>query len=238
MNDPRDETQQRPDVSIIVPAYNEQSGIGGTLMAIKAASGAARAEIIVVDDGSTDGTIGQAAPHADLVLCHSANKGKGAALLSGYQASKGRVVMFLDADLGESACRYGALLEPVAVGACDMAIAVLPRPTKRGGFGLVKGLAVRGIYRLCGYRASAPLSGQRAMRREVLERIGSLSGGFGIEVGLTIDAVRSGFCVAEVEVPFRHRETGRDLPGFWHRAQQFVSVGATLFHKWRKPVCK
>lgn len=228
---------QLPDVSVIVPAYNEQQRIGATLQAIRLAAGPDRLEIVVVDDGSFDGTIDEAAAYADRVLCHATNKGKGEALLSGYRAAKGRVIIFLDADLGESACHYGELLEPVACGACDMAIAALPAAARKGGFGLVKGLAVRGIYQLCGYRASAPLSGQRAMRREVLERIGKLSGGFGIEVGLTIDAVRSGFRVAEVGVPFRHRETGRDLPGFVHRARQFVSIGATLFHKWRRPLC-
>ncbi len=190
-----------------------------------------------MDDGSKDETILAATPYADRVICHSCNMGKGAALHNGWRMANGSYIIFLDADLGESAGNVGLLLEPILQNEYDMTIAELPMAQIRGGFGLVKGLAIKGIYRLCGYRTRTPLSGQRAIRREVLERIGGLSRGFGIEVGLTIDVARAGFRIGELPIPFRHRESGRDWHGFYHRGKQFVSVGRTLIHKWLNPIC-
>ncbi|MCG6197854.1 glycosyltransferase family 2 protein, partial [Anoxybacillus sp. LAT_38] len=77
-------------------------------------------------------------------------------------------VLLLDGDLRESAAEANDLLAPVLAGACDMAVAVLPAPARKAGVGLAKGLAHHGIRLLTGYRARAPLSGQRAVRRQVL----------------------------------------------------------------------
>ena len=79
-----------------------------------------------------------------------------------------------------------------------------------------------------GVAVAAPLSGQRAMRRDVLDAVGDLAGGFGVEVGLTIDAAQAGFRVMEVPVAMRHRETGRDVAGFLHRGRQLVHVARAL----------
>jgi glycosyltransferase involved in cell wall biosynthesis len=189
-------------------------------------------ELIVVDDGSADQTFAQASGLADIVVRHPRNLGKGAALFSGYKTARSDVIVFLDADLGVSAAHARELYMPVLRDEADMTVACLEQPARKGGFGLVKGLAGYGIYRLSGYQTAAPLSGQRAVKREVLQKIGSFPRGFGIEVGLTIDTVRNGYRVLEVHVPFRHRETGRDLPGFCHRGKQLVAVGKTLFSKW------
>ncbi len=226
-------------VSVIIPAWNEEARLGATLDALRQmAEGGGpqaprrRVQLIVVDDGSTDRTFALAQQAADLALRHNRRSGKGAALRTGWQAASGGLLLFADADLGESAVHLERLLEPLAAGRADMAIARFPKPDQPAGFGLVKGLAATGIYRLCGYAASAPLSGQRAVRRELLEQIGPLASGFGIEVGLTIDAARRGYRIEEVELPLRHRATGRDWRGFVHRGRQFVAVLRTLVHKW------
>lgn len=229
-----------PKVSIIVPAWNEARIIAETLLAIKEAFvrlGQLELELIVVDDGSKDDTAIVATPYADRIICHSCNMGKGVALYNGWRMASGSYIIFLDADLGKSAGSVRLLLEPLLHDEYDMTIAELPSAHIQGGFGLVKGLAIAGIYRLCGYHTRTPLSGQRAIRREVLERIGGLSRGFGVEVGLTIDVARAGFRIGELPVPFRHRESGRDLQGFYHRGKQFISVGRTLIHKWLHPIC-
>ncbi len=227
----------QPSVSIVIPAWNEGETLGPTIHALKQMRDGYRwDELIVVDDGSEDNTFELAFPLADQVIRHSRNRGKGASLETGWRRAKGEIVMFLDADLGPSSAYCYKLLEPVIDRSVDMAIARFPASGRKAGFGLVKTLAVRGIYYLSGFRATAPLSGQRAVRRSVLERVGGLSAGFGVEVGLTIDAARAGFRIEEVPVPFRHRETGRDWEGFRHRGRQFVSVGRTLLHKWRHPV--
>lgn len=228
----------RPSVTIIIPAWNEADSIVATLNALHDPQ--ARPfwdELVVIDDGSEDATYEKASLYTDRVIRHGRNLGKGTSLESGWRNSNGELLVFLDADLGETAAYFTELLDPILYGENDMTIAQLPAAAKKGGFGLVKGLAISGIYRLSGFRADAPLSGQRAVRRHVLESIGGLSQGFGIEVGLTIDAARAGFNLCEVPVPFRHRETGRDLAGFRHRGKQFVSVGRTLLYKWRHPTC-
>ncbi|MDI3281269.1 MAG: glycosyltransferase family 2 protein, partial [Bacillota bacterium] len=72
-------------------------------------------------------------------------------------------------------------------------------------------------------------SGQRAVRRRVLEAVGGFADGFGAEVALTIDAARCGFRIGEVPVEMWHAETGRDLAGFWHRGIQFCQVARSLW---------
>lgn len=230
--------QPAPCVSVIVPAWNEAERIGVTLRHLRSmelSAGTLR-EIIVVDDGSDDDSWRAAEHYADQVIRHARRRGKGAALETGWQAAKGEILVFLDADLGESAAYSSRLIQPVLDDQADMTIAILPEATVKGGFGLVKGLAVTGIYRLSGFRPQAPLSGQRAVKRQVLTKIGGLSQGFGIEVGLTIDALRHGYRIAEVEVPFHHRYTGRNWQGFIHRGRQFWHVSRTLLQKWRHPV--
>lgn len=230
--------QHMPRISIIIPAWNEAERIGTTLYSLRRLEQTKPTihEIIVVDDGSDDDTWRIAGQYADKVIRHARRRGKGTALETGWREAGGQIIVFLDADLRESAAHVTELVMPVFRDEAEMAIAKLPRASVRGGFGFVKGLAVNGIYRLSGYRPEAPLSGQRAIKREVLEQIGGLSIGFGIEVGLTIDVIRHGYRVIEVEVPFQHRETGRDWHGFVHRGKQFWHVGRTLVHKWRHPL--
>lgn len=227
----------RPSITIVIPAWNEKDRIRDTLLSLgKAPWKRYSKEVVVVDDGSKDGTSEVVGGLADRVIRHPSNLGKGKAMETGWRATSGEVILFLDADLGSTAGHAWKLLDPILRDQADMTIAILPPAMRKGGFGFVKGLASLGIHRLCGFRAAAPLSGQRAIRREVLERIGGLAGDFGIEVGLTIDTARSGYRIREVEVPLRHRETGRDLSGFVHRGKQLVQVGKTLLHKWREPV--
>lgn len=217
-------------VSVVVPAFNEEAAIASTLRAIRERTFCH--ELIVVDDGSKDKTAQVAKAWADTVISTPQNRGKGAALQTGWQHASGDVVMLLDGDLRESAGEAAHLLSPVIEGTCDMTVAVLPSPQKRIGLGLAKGLAHHGIRILTGFEARAPLSGQRAFRRELLQQVGRLDKGFGVEVGLTVDVLRAGYRVLEVPVPFMHRQTGNDWSGYCHRGKEFVAIGRTLCHKW------
>ncbi|MCR8633887.1 glycosyltransferase family 2 protein [Paenibacillus radicis (ex Xue et al. 2023)] len=228
-------------VSIIIPAWNEEMYIAETLKAVyKSADEESKdysCELIVVDDGSTDETYSRAVPWADLIVRHPYRCGKGAAMNTGRIASRGSVLVFLDADLGATANQFHNLIAPIRAKQADMVIARLPAAKKRGGLGFVRMLAKHGVYRLSGFEATAPLSGQRAIQREVMERIGRVSGGFGVEVGLTIDAVKLGYKVQELMIPFAHRETGRDMQGWLHRGKQLCAVGETLWRRWTEPIC-
>ena len=193
--------------------------------------------MLVVDDGSDDGTAEIARAYADDVISHAANKGKGEAMNSGWRRAKGDIVLFADADLGDSARHLEKLIVPLEEDRADMAVARFAVSPSKGGFGFAKALARHGIERLTGYRTEAPLSGQRAVRRRVLEQIGGLSPGYGAEVGLTVDVLRRGYCVCEIDLPLGHREYGKTWNGFLHRGTQMIDIGRTLFVKWREPLC-
>ena len=220
-------------VSAIIPAFNEADRIAGTIEALRQVEGID--EIIVVDDGSVDGTANEAKlAGAGRVIVLTENSGKGRALSRGVEEAQGDVLCFVDADLGHSAVQFNKLLIPVLQGEADMVVASWPKGEKKGGFGLVKGIAAAGIRFLTGIRPSSPLSGQRVLRREVWEA-GSFAGsGFGVEVGLTVKCLQSGCRMLEVPVVMRHRETGRNLSGFLHRGRQFVQVTRTLWLLWRR----
>jgi hypothetical protein len=94
-----------------------------------------------------------------------------------------------------------------------------------GGFGVALGFARWAIRRLCGFEAAAPISGQRAMRVDVLRATLPFARGYGMEIGMTVDAVRAGCSVREYELDLSHRATGRDLRGFIHRGRQLLDFG-------------
>ncbi len=207
--------------SVIIPAYQARSSVAETVRAARSLPEAA--EIIVVDDGSRDGT-GEAAQAAgaDEVIALPRNQGKGAALRAGVAAARSEYLLLLDADLGGAAADAGPLLRGVA-DHTTMAVAALPRPPVSGGFGLARGLARATIRLLTGLRVAAPLSGQRALAASLARHIGFASR-FGAEVALTVEAAHVGASLLEIPLPLEHRETGRSLPGFRHRARQFRDV--------------
>lgn len=207
-------------VTAIIPAWNEATRISRTVEAVRRIPEVSR--ILVVDDGSHDATAENARTAGADVLVMPYNSGKGQALQAGIAHCSSDVLLLLDADLEDSATEAKLLLKPILDGQADMTIARFPRQ-KTAGFGLVRGLARWGIRCLAGMDVESPLSGQRAIRRGVLDRI-RLAQGWGIEVALTIDAVRYGYRVVEIPVTMRHRHTGRDWRGFMHRGRQFGGV--------------
>lgn len=214
------------EVEALIPAYNEEDYIYETVQAVLSLPEING--VLVVDDGSTDATAVKARLAGARVLSLAGNAGKGEALNRGIKELVARVVVLLDADLGASAVEAVRLVMPVLNDEADMTVARFPRSSRKAGFGLVKRLAREGIRWYTGLVMESPLSGQRAMTRQVLQKITPFAGGFGVEVGLTIAAVRHGFRVVEVPVNMRHKETGRDLEGFLHRGKQFWHVARVL----------
>jgi glycosyltransferase involved in cell wall biosynthesis len=222
------------DTAVIIPAKDEADRIGATVTAALGLPGVDL--VVVVDDGSTDATGRVARAAGAKVVRHSRNRGKAAAMESGAEAARlldpssgqSRHLLFLDADLGETAAAAAPLIEPVRAGTADMSIAVFSTRVKLAGHGLVVGLSRDGIRRATGWSPVQPLNGQRCLTRAAFEAARPLAHGFGVETGLTIDLIRRGFRVVEVEVEMSHRATGADWPGQLHRARQFRDVARAL----------
>lgn len=213
-------------VTILVPAYNEANNIQATIQAIKSIGKVD--QIIVINDGSHDETSALAKQTGVEVYDMAKNAGKGGALNYGLKFAKGDIIGLLDGDLGKSAGEVDKLLIPILDNKADMTIGKFPAAQRRGGFGMVTTLAKKGIRWYTGLEVSSPLSGQRVMRRAVIDKIKFFESGYGVEVGLTIDVFRMGFRVKEIPVQMTHAETGRDLAGFLHRGHQFVDVAIVL----------
>jgi glycosyltransferase involved in cell wall biosynthesis len=214
-----------PDrLAVIVAARNEADRIGETLAALREAfPGAA---LWVADDASGDGTAEAALVAGAQVVGRGRPHGKGANVSAAAAAALSvepapRLVLLCDGDLGVSAARLVPLVEAVERGQCDLAVAAFSRRVG-GGFGVALGFARWAIRRRCGLETVAPISGQRAMRVEVLRTTLPFARGYGMELGMTIDAVRAGHRVREYEIDLSHRATGRSLAGFAHRARQLL----------------
>jgi len=219
-------------ISVLIPAYNEEEKIEDTIKSIRELEGVY--EVVVVDDGSIDNTYQKASNLATKVIRLEQNQGKGTALNRGLKEVSGDIILLLDADLGNSSIEAMKLVEPLLAGRADMSIAKFPQSQTKGGFGLVKGLANWGLKKLTCQEFSAPLSGQRALSKDVVKKVSSFAKGFGVEVCLTVDVCQAGFRVEEVPVMMKHRESKRDIQGFIHRGRQFKDVALVLFSKIRR----
>lgn len=221
-----------PDPVVIVTAHNEADRLPATLAALAAAF--PRARILVADDGSTDGSAEVAAALGAEVVRSERNIGKGGVatlaaqrllpLAEGPEEPK-PVILLCDGDLAASADSLSALIEEVRSGRADLAVADFAKRVG-GGFGLALGFARWAIQRRCGLLCNAPISGQRALRADVLPDVVPFAPRFGMEIGMTIDAVRAGRRVSEVQLDLAHRATGRTLRGFLHRGRQLIDFVA------------
>jgi glycosyltransferase involved in cell wall biosynthesis len=221
-----------PDIFVIVTAYNEADRIGATLDALALAFPGAR--VLLADDGSSDATAQIAAARGAQVVRSERVIGKGDAATSAARealrtadanaedrAAGDAIFVLCDGDLGESAGELAALAQAVADGEAELAVAAFRRRVG-GGVGLALGFARWAIRRRCGRRTIAPISGQRALSARALADVLPFAHGFGMEIGMTIDAVRAGHRLLEVELDLTHRASGRTVAGFAHRARQLA----------------
>jgi glycosyltransferase involved in cell wall biosynthesis len=216
------------DTFVIVAAHNEADRIAATLAAL--ARTFPDASVLVADDGSTDATSQIARDSGARVVRSERDVGKGGAVTAAAREALrhaqadvehgvGPIFVLCDGDLAASAGELTALADAVRRGDADVAVAAFRRRVG-GGFGLALGFARWAIHRRCGLRTTAPISGQRALTERALDDVLPFAHGFGMEVGMTIDAVRHGHRVVEVELDLSHRTSGRTPAGFGHRARQ------------------
>ncbi len=216
----------RPFLSLIIPAYNEEGRIGSSLRTVRAylESMGRPWEIIVVDDGSTDGTVGvvkdwAAGCEQARVISYERNLGKGYAVRQGMLAARGQYAAFSDADLSAPIEELAKLFDlankgyDVVIGSRAATGAVIPvhQPFYRelGGKGLnlmIRLLAVPGIHDTqCGFKL---FTSQAA--RDIFSRC--FINGWGFDVEALYLARRLGYRIAEVGVRWSHAEGSKIRP--------------------------
>ena len=199
--------------AVLVAARDEEAAIASTVESLRAAF--RDAEVIVADDGSRDGTAA-AAERAGARVLRLPARGKGQALTLAERAAPAGRLLLVDADLDGD-------LTKLAAADGDLGIAAFAE-RQGGGFGLAKRVGRALVRALSGFDSKEPLSGQRTLSQAARAACFPLAAGFGCEVRMTVDAVRAGLRVSELELPLRHRPTGRDAVGFAHRGRQLLDA--------------
>jgi len=209
-----------------VSAWNEADRIGDTVAALRDAFPNAR--ILVADDHSEDATAEVARAAGAEVVRAPRRLGKGGAntlavrhLLEAGGAPPPPTLVLCDGDLGASARGLPRLVEAIERGDGDLAVAAFARRVG-GGFGVALSFARWAIRRRTGLEPRAPISGQRALKPELVPAVVPFAHGFGMEIGMTVDAHRAGFRLVEVDLELEHRATGRTAAGFVHRFRQLL----------------
>lgn len=215
-------------VVAVIPVFNEENFIENTINNIKKID--LIDEVIVVDDGSTDKTREIVSKLDVTFIGLDKNKGKGYAIRKAIEKSNFDFLVLIDGDLGRSSNEAVKLIVPAINNEADVIIARFQKAKKKGGFGLVKKLANRGVYFYTGMNITSTLSGQRVYNRKAIESINYIPDRFGVEVAMTVGVLRNGLTIKEIDVGMTHRETERNLKGFIHRGRQFFNILITLIN--------
>jgi glycosyltransferase involved in cell wall biosynthesis len=200
-------------LSVIIPCFNEANTIRALVERVRAAPGPQK-EIIIVDDGSRDGTRDllrtQIAPLVSRIIYHDVNSGKGAALRTGFAAATGDVVVVQDADLEYDPQEYPRIIKPILDGKADVVY----------GSRFMGGEAHRVVYfwHMMGNKFLTLLSnmftnlnltdmetGFKAFRRDILGKIVLEENRFGIEPEITAKIARLGVPIYEVGISYSGR---------------------------------
>jgi glycosyltransferase involved in cell wall biosynthesis len=182
-------------VSVIIPAYNEEKNVSSVVKAVKSLNYVD--EIIVVNDGSLDATEKIAKEAGAAVISHTKNRGKGAAIETGFKNSKGDIVVFLDADLQKLVPKQvDKMIKPILNGEADVTKTKFKREAGR-----VTELTAKPLlsFFFPEIKFEQPLSGQFAAKRSFLNNI-QLEDDYGVDVGIVLDADVMGVRVKEVDI--------------------------------------
>ena len=203
-------------LSVIIPIYNEARTIEALVRSVLAVNVNLAKELVLVDDGSTDGTRAilkrMQIEHPELkIILHEVNQGKGAALQAGFHAATGDIVLIQDADLEYDPNDYPALLAPILSGKADVVF----------GSRFLGGGAHRVIYfwHSVGNKFLTMLSnmmtnlnqtdmevGYKVFRREILQSLALCEKRFGFEVEITAKLARRHCRIYEVPIAYYGRD--------------------------------
>ncbi len=205
-------------ISVVIPAYNERETIAEVIARVGRALAGQESEIVVVDDGSKDGTVDVLRTVAGIKLIeHGVNQGKGAALRSGFAAVTGDVVIVQDADLEYDPRDYPKLLEPIEDGRADVVFGsrFLGGPHRVLFFW--HSMANKILTFLSNMFTNLNLSdmetGYKVFRRSVIQKIQIRSDRFNFEPEITAKVAKAGCRVYEVPISYNGRtyEEGKKI---------------------------
>jgi glucosyl-3-phosphoglycerate synthase len=182
-------------VSVIIPAFNEERTVAEVVKVVKSLKYIY--EIIVVDDGSIDNTGEVARSAGATVISHIKNRGKGAAIKTGFNNSKGDIAVFIDADIQNlTANKVDEIIKPILMGDADVTKTKFKREAGR-----VTELTAKPLLNFFfpEIKFEQPLSGQFAAKRSFLKGI-KLEDDYGVDVGIVLDADVRGMRIKEVDI--------------------------------------
>jgi len=223
-----------PDVTIVIPAFNEAPVIGSVLAGLRTLDLGDR-EMLVIDDGSTDETADAARAAGARVIRHPYNVGNGAAVKTGLRHARGRVVVLMDGDGQHRAADVPALVRELD--AYDMVVGARVRSGQAGWHRRIANTVYNGFASyVTEFSIEDLTSGFRAMRRDqALPFIGLLPNTFSYPTTLTLAFLRSGLTVKYVPVGVESR-VGRSKIRLWEDGTRFLLIItriATLFAPFR-----
>lgn len=213
-------------VAVVIPAFQAVKTIGDVVAGTRAA--VPGAQIIVVDDGSTDGTGEGGRGRGVTVLTHPRNRGKGGALRTGIAracADAAAVVVTLDADGQHPPAEIPRLLGPITEGGADLVLGARDRNgTMPVGRRFTNWLSASLASRIGGQPVLDAQTGFRAFTHEVAERVQPSGDRYEYEANFLLDALRAGYRVVSVEVPTIYGSPShfRYLGDTWRMARAFA----------------
>ena len=214
-----------PALTVVIPVYNERDLWQSLVDRVLAVDlpGLTR-EVILVDDGSTDGTREQLAgyhpslPAGDsvMVLYHPVNRGKGAALHTGFAAASGDLLLVQDADLEYDPGDYPALLAPLLAGEADVVYGCRFRHGRRTGMAAnyLANRVLTTLFNLLHGRTLNDLETcYKVFRRPIIQAATLRQNRFGFEPEVTAVVVDAGIRIREVPISYRPRghEAGKKI---------------------------
>lgn len=183
-------------LSLIIPAYNEGKNIGDVIKRVPSFVD----EMIVIDDGSTDGTSEAVSKHPVKLIRHEKNFGKGKALRTGSKSAEGQIFVFMDADGQHNPAEIGALVKPILEGESDMVVGYrdlrsAPLIRKFSNF-----MAKSAIKIFTRQEVKDPLCGFRAISKDAFNKLQLTKEGYEFEFDMIFEALRAGLRVSNIPV--------------------------------------